>query len=192
MSDAVGLIVMGGPMGVYDRARYPFLVDEMRLMEQALQARKPVLGVCLGSQLLAATLGGAVTRGKRKEIGWHAVTLTESGRTDRLWTGVKPSFMGYHWHGDVFQLPAGAVSLASSVLTECQAFRYGHNAYGFLFHLEVTEEIIEDMVRTFADELREAGMDGREMVAEGRNYLPDLHRIGGLVFQRWASLAEKL
>lgn len=191
IGDVAGLIVMGGPMGVYDHPRYPFLRDEMRLIDQALQQEKPVLGVCLGSQLLAATLGAAVTKGERKEIGWHPVTLTESAVTDRLWAGVEPSFMAYHWHGDVFELPQGAVSLASSGLTECQAFRYGRSAYGFLFHMEMTERIIEDMVKTFTDELQEAGVDGREIVGRVGDYLPDLQKIGETVFQRWASLSAR-
>src|SRR3989304_6825126 len=87
MGDAAGLIVMGGPMGVYDKPRYPFLMDEIRLIAQALQEEKPVLGVCLGSQLLAATLGAKVTKGKKKEIGWYPVTLTEPAPREGLGRG---------------------------------------------------------------------------------------------------------
>lgn len=190
MREAAGLIIMGGPVGVYEQGRYPFLRQEIRLIEQALQEEKPILGVCLGSQLLATALGAAVTRGEKKEIGWHPVTLTKSAMTDPLWAGVEPSFIAYHWHGDVFEPPRGTVPLASSGLTACQAFRYGHNAYGFLFHMEVTEGIIKEMVKTFADELQKAGIDGREIVEKERDYLPRLQKIGGLVFQRWASLLK--
>ncbi len=191
MGDTDGLIVMGGPMGVYDYAVYPFLSEEMHLIEQALREEKPVLGVCLGSQLLAAALGAPVKKGKQKEIGWHSIKLTESAKADNLWMNVDPSFIAYHWHGDIFEVPDGATSLASSDLTECQAFRYGRNAYGFLFHMEVTENIIDDMVGTFSDELREAGVDGREIIRDSANYLPNLQRIGGSVFQRWADLLQK-
>ena len=190
MCDAAGLIVMGGPMGVYDQPRYPVLRDEMRLISQALQEEKPVLGVCLGSQLLAATLGAKVTKGKKKEIGWHPVTLTEAAKSDPLWIEVEPSFTAYHWHGDIFEVPPGAVSLASSELTKCHAFRYGHQAYGFLFHMEITERMIKDMVKTFRDELQEIGTVGREIVEKAKDHLPQLQRIGGLVFQRWAGLVE--
>jgi len=190
MGDAAGLIVMGGPMGVYDQPRYPFLMDEMRLIPQALREEKPILGVCLGSQLLAATLGARVTKGKKKEIGWHGVTLTEAARSDPLWMEVEPSFMAYHWHGDSFEVPSGAVSLASSDLTHCQAFRFGHHAYGFLFHMEITERMIKDMVKTFRDELQEAGIDGREIIEKAEDHLPQLQNIGGLVFLRWAGLVE--
>ncbi|MBI4003709.1 MAG: hemerythrin domain-containing protein [Candidatus Omnitrophica bacterium] len=191
MGEASGLIVMGGPMGVYERSRYPFLLDEMRLIEQAIRADKPVLGVCLGSQVLAATLGAKVVRGKQKEIGWYRVTLTESVASDRLWVGVEPAFLAFHWHGDIFDLPSGAVLLASSDLTSCQAFRYGRNAYGLLFHLEVTEGIVQDMVNAFSDELREAKADGAEILSKTREQLPRLRRVGGVVFRRWANLLEQ-
>lgn len=188
MGDAAGLIVMGGPMGVYDHPRYPFLSEEMRLIEQALKEEKPILGICLGSQLLAATLGAAVTPGKKKEIGWHSVQLTPEAQTDRLWSGIDPVFAAYHWHGDLFQLPEGAVLLARSAQTEHQAFRYGPNAYGFLFHMEVTEKIIGEMVEAFSEELRESRVDGGEIVGKAHDHLPPLQKIGGRVFERWAKL----
>ena len=191
MGDGAGLIVMGGPMGVYDQPRYPFLADEMRLIEQALRAERPLLGVCLGSQLLAAALGAAVTQGKQKEIGWHPVTLTEAAGRDALWTGLDSPFVAYHWHGDVFALPHGAVSLAASDLTAHQAFRYGRGAYGLLFHMEVTEQVIEDMVAGFADELQAAGVDGRTILGKAGDYLPPLQVIGGSVFRRWAALVQR-
>lgn len=183
---ADGLIVMGGPMGVYERPRYPFLKEEMRLIEQFLKAERPVLGVCLGSQLLAAVLGAPVAPGKKKEIGWHPVQLTPEAQADRLWGGVAPTFIAYHWHGDLFHLPKGAVSLARSAQTEHQAFRYGLNAYGFLFHMEVTEKIVGEMVKAFSEELHAARIDGEEIVRQLPAHLPSLRKIGEAVFQRWA------
>jgi GMP synthase (glutamine-hydrolysing) len=183
-----GLIVMGGPMSVYDRERYPFLRDEIRLIEEALKGEIPVLGVCLGSQLLAASLGAPVTPGRQKEIGWYRVDLTMDGRNDPLWIDLEPSFTAYHWHGDIFTLPAGTVSLASSELTAHQAFRYGCSAYGLLFHMEVTETMIRDMVDTFRDELRQAGLNGEGIVEQAGRHLPRLRGIGGAVFSRWAGL----
>ncbi len=189
MEEAEGLIVMGGPMGVYEQARHPFLADEMRLIERALAEDKPILGVCLGSQLLAAALGAPVTKGKRMEIGWYPITLEKTTAKDPLWAGVEHSFVAFHWHRDVFDLPRGATSLASSELTACQAFRYGRGAYGFLFHMETTEEILRDMVKAFQGELSEAGVDGREVVDQAANYLPHLRTRGSSVFERWAILA---
>lgn len=188
MNGASGLLVMGGPMGVYEQNEYPFLSDEIRLIERALRAEKPVLGICLGSQLLATALGAEVRKADRKEIGWFPVSLTEAAGSDRLFSEIEDSFMSYHWHGDVFDLPGGALSLASSARTKCQAFAYGNGAYGFLFHLEATKKIVEDMTRGFAGELDEEKIDAAEILDQTRAHLPGFQRIGALVFQRWASL----
>ena len=115
MDEATGLVVLGGPMGVYEHDRYPFIDAAMRLIDQALKEDKPVLGICLGSQLLATALGARVARGPQKEIGWYPIEL-KARRQRRLaderdW---QPSFMGFHWHGDIFDLPKGATALASS------------------------------------------------------------------------------
>jgi GMP synthase (glutamine-hydrolysing) len=191
IGDAGGLIVMGGPMGVYEQDRYPHLKDELRLIESALKAEKPVLGVCLGSQLLAAVLGANVSKGPRREIGWYPIRLSETAPPDPLWSGVPRDLTVLHWHGDVFDLPAGAVNLASSELTAHQAFRYGNSAYGLLFHLEMTEEIIAELAAVFADELREAGGDAVRLAAESTVNCGRLQAIGETVFSRWARLAHQ-
>ena len=189
MGDAVGLIVLGGPMGVYEQQTYPYLTDEMRLIEKALQQERPVLGICLGSQLLASALGADVRKGARKEVGWHPIAPTGAGLQDRLLRGLPDSFMAFHWHGDVFDLPKDAVALASSEWTEHQAFSYGDSAYGFLFHMEVTEEIIRGMVATFPEEIEEAGEDSSDVILGIARYIPTLQReIGGPAFARWADL----
>lgn len=183
-----GLVVMGGPMGVADRDRMPFLKQEILLIEQALKEKKPVLGICLGSQLLAHALGAPVRRGDKKEIGWHMVRLTEEGRADPLFNGVEPSFFAYHWHGDVFDLPGSAAPLASSEQTRHQVFRYGSNAYGFLCHLEVTENLVREMIRTFSGELQEEGIDAGWMMEKTEEHLPPLQRISQSVFGKWTGL----
>ncbi|HEY7319556.1 MAG TPA: DUF488 family protein [Candidatus Binatia bacterium] len=190
LGEAAGIVIMGGPMGVYEQNRHPFLRQEIRLIEEALKKEKPILGICLGSQLLASALGARVKPGKQKEIGWYPVRLAKSAKGDPLWSGANDSFTAYHWHGDIFELPGGAVSLASSALTKCQAFRYGKNAYGFLFHMEVNEKIIGDMVRTFADELRAEGLDGAAIIRGAKTHLPRLSRIGSEVFRRWAEFVQ--
>jgi GMP synthase (glutamine-hydrolysing) len=191
LADAAGLVVMGGPMGVYEQKKLPFLRDEIRLIERALGAEKPVLGVCLGSQLLATALGATVRQGERKEIGWLAVSLTEDGRRDRLFETVAPSFTAYHWHGDVFDLPRGAVRLASSEQTAHQAFRFGAQAYGLLFHLEATPQIVTDMVKAFAGELAEEQVNGDEIISRMSDHLPVLKEAGATVFDGWAALLKQ-
>ena len=190
MGEAAGLLVMGGPMGVYEQAHYPYLSDEIRLIEHALKTGAPVFGVCLGSQLLATALGADVASSGRKEIGWHTVTLAEAASTDPLLAGAPPSFTGFHWHGDAFDLPGGAVLLASSGMTAHQAFRYGDNAYGFLFHMEVTAEIIGGMMAAFVDEMAEAGVTRAEIKDGMTECLPRLHEAGNAVFSRWAGLVS--
>ncbi len=188
MEDAAGLIVMGGPMGVRDVEQSPFLRDEMRLIESALRHGKPVLGICLGSQMLASALGASVTRGKKKEIGWFPVRLDEHAQQDPLWTGLEGTFVPFHWHGDVFSLPKKAVPLASSETTEHQAFRYGDSVYGFLFHMEVTENMIREMIRNFSEELQQENLDGGWLMQKWEAHSGNLERIGRTVFGRWANL----
>jgi len=186
--DAAALVVMGGPMGVYEQDRYPHLRHELALIERTLRAERPVLGVCLGSQLLAAALGASVTPAPRKEIGWHPLTLTARAASDPLFAGVPASFTGFHWHGDVFTPPAGAVALASSALTSLQAFRHGAAVYGLLFHLELTAEMVAAMVDTFADDLRVEAIDRATILGPARDRLQAQEPIARGVFGRWAEL----
>ncbi|MGH9356400.1 MAG: type 1 glutamine amidotransferase [Terriglobia bacterium] len=188
LGPAHGLVLMGGPMGVYESERFPFLQDEMRLVEKTLRDGKPVLGVCLGSQLLAAALGSKVRKGARKEIGWHPITLTEAGCDDPMLKEVGRVFVAYHWHGDVFDVPDRATNLAASVCTECQGFRYQGNAYGLLFHMEITPEILKGMVHTFREELDQEGLSGDEILNQAIQHLPELQAVGRLVFDQWAAL----
>jgi GMP synthase (glutamine-hydrolysing) len=185
LGDAAGLVVMGGPQSVYEQDKFPFLRDEIRLLEDTLRRERPILGTCLGSQLLAGTLGANVRPGKQKEIGWYDISLTSN---DKLLTGLPKKFMGFHWHGDIFDLPVGATALASSALTQYQAYRYGKNAYGFLFHMEVTGTQIAEWVTLFADEMHAAGADARAILSGAKKHLPELHRLGATVYSRWVEL----
>lgn len=188
LDGADSLILLGGPMGVNDQEIHPWLKAEIRLIEQALRAGKPILGVCLGSQLLAAALGATVRRGKEKEIGWHPVSLTPHAASDPVWRDIESPVWAFHWHGDLFELPAKAVSLGFSALTECQMFRNGDNTYGLLFHAEVTERIIAEMLRTFEAEVRETGQDPARIAKESVRHLPRLQQIGQTIYWRWATL----
>ena len=189
LGNAPGLVVMGGPMGVYEAERYPFLADEMELIEQAVARNVPVLGTCLGSQLLATVLGASVRPGAQREIGWYPVTRTEAGADDPLWGLLPPTFVGFQWHGDVFDVPPGAVHLASSELTQCQAFRYGPSAYGVLSHSEVTEEIVREWTTAFADELADVGLSAADILDPLPAHLPALQEAGQAFFSAWAALA---
>jgi GMP synthase (glutamine-hydrolysing) len=140
-SEVAGVVVMGGPMGVHDTDDYPWLTAERRWLTTVVDAGRPVLGVCLGSQLLAAALGAAVTTGATPEIGIGEVALAAAGRTDPVLGPEGDRLPVVHWHGDTFAIPDGAVRLASSDRYENQAFRYGDRVYGLQFHLEVDDEV---------------------------------------------------
>lgn len=136
-----GLVVMGGPMGVHDTASHPYLAAEQQLLRTAVEQNLPVLGVCLGAQLLAAALGARVYQGPAPEIGVGEVILTADGSTDAVLGGAGATLPVVHWHGDTFELPAGATHLARSALYANQAFRIGRRAYAFQFHVEVDRSL---------------------------------------------------
>jgi len=145
------LIILGGPMGVYEMERYPHLLAGSRVIREAMNREMRILGICLGCQMLAYCLGGSVYPGPEKEIGWHHIELTGEGIKDPLMRklAVHPRvgdfwrrFRVFHWHGDTFDLPPGSLLLAGSARYRNQAFRFGHRIYGFQFHVEVTKEMI--------------------------------------------------
>jgi GMP synthase (glutamine-hydrolysing) len=183
-----GLLVLGGGMGVYEADRHPHLRDEMRLLARAFQLDRPILGICLGSQLLAAALGGEVGKAPRKEIGWYGVELLPGARNDALFEGVPRSFTALHWHGDAFTLPPGAVPLAASSMTPLQAFRAGQHSWGVQFHLETDAQVLEAMLASGESELREAGAGAARIRERAEEELPRLRELALQVFARWAAL----
>ena len=190
IGNAAGLIVMGGPMSVYESDARPHLLHEMRLIESALSARLPVLGVCLGCQLLAHVLGARVYPGARKgnrmASGETGTTMPDPIRSGRACLRRSPAF---HWHGDVFDQPQDSVNLASSDLTSCQSFRFADSAYGILFHMEVTDSIIASIAATFPNDLTEGGCDPHRLAEESRQHASQLAALGRQVFDGWARLA---
>jgi len=136
------LIVLGGPQMPDEGDRYPHLRVEMRCIEQALARGMPLLGICLGAQLLAYTLGGGVRALDRGEIGWYELRPTKQAPADPLFCALTEPHPAFQWHGYTFDLPAGAVHLARTESCENQAFRYGLNAYAMQFHLELDERLI--------------------------------------------------
>ena len=151
------LIVMGGAMNIYEEEAYPWLVSEKALIRDALNQNKKVLGICLGAQLLADALGAKVLKNKVKEIGWYPINLTPEAESLLAVPSTPTELAGdltvFHWHGDTFELPQGAIPLATSVGCRNQAFIYGTNAVGLQFHLEMAEADIERLVQHGSDEL---------------------------------------
>lgn len=148
------LVVMGGPMAIYEAEKYAFLREEFKAIEEALKKEIKIFGVCLGAQAVAHVLGARVYKGPKEEIGWLDIELTEEGLKDPAMRSLTPRLRVFHWHSDTFDLPERAVRLARSELYENQAFSYGENVYGLQFHIEVTPEMISEWFRGEPGEAR--------------------------------------
>lgn len=157
------VVVLGGNMSAYDEAHHPFLRQELQLIEEALARDIPVLGICLGAQLLARVHGARIYPGVQgPELAWHPVTLTDAGRAEPLLGAFTAESMAFQWHFDSFELPAGAVQLARSAAYEQQAFRVGHKVWAFQFHLEADELLIRSWLRAYAGQ---AGWSAAQVAA---------------------------
>ena len=149
------LIVLGGPMGAYDDAEYPWLGPEKGFIDKTLAAGKRIIGICLGAQVLAHVLGAKVYRNRYPEIGWFPVMKSGSAASSRVGNILPDTFQAFHWHGDTFDIPGGAVHLAASAATENQGFVYEERAVGLQFHLESTGESIMQIYENSGEEVKE-------------------------------------
>jgi GMP synthase (glutamine-hydrolysing) len=173
------LIILGGPMSVNDEEEYPFLRWEKRIIRAAIDEAVPVVGICLGAQLIAATLGTMVYHGRVKEIGWSPISITPHGQVDSLLGYLPENATVFQWHGDGFELPSGAIRLASSVNYENQAFRVGKNIYALQFHLEVTPPMIARWIDERSKDLALAPyILPDKILADTQNYAPILKYYG--------------
>ncbi len=146
------LVIMGGPMNVYEEEKYPFLKEETALLKKAIDAKIPCLGICLGSQLLAKSLGKRVYKASQPEIGWSEVLLTEEAKNDKIFSSLgRERLKVLQWHEDTFDLPDGAAHLASSTTAKNQAFHFGDHVYGLQFHVEVNRAMLEDWFKKSPD-----------------------------------------
>lgn len=192
LDQASGLVALGGPMNVDEVDRYPFLAKDVQWIEQAMAAEMPFLGICLGSQLLAKTLGARVYPNGVKEIGWYPVELTPAAADDPLFAQSGTRIM-FQWHGDTFDLPSGAVHLARSAAYENQAFRYGRNAYGLQFHIEMTAHMIDDWLAQPGNCCELARLDYIDPVSIRKQTpceLPRLQTLAADVFGRFAAMCH--
>lgn len=174
------LVVLGGPIGVNDDVDYPFIADELALIRERLKSGRPLLGICLGAQLIAAALGARVYPSGGKEIGWNSIDLTEAGRASCL-LALDQQAPVLHWHGDTFELPAGATLLASTAATAHQAFSYGANVLALQFHPEADAVRMQTWLIGHACELAQAGISPGQI-------LRDAQQHGALAGDRAAAL----
>jgi GMP synthase (glutamine-hydrolysing) len=186
------LIILGGPMGACDDDQYPFLRWEKAIIRAAIKEAVPILGVCLGAQLIATALGTAVYPGPVKEIGWYPISVTPHGQVDSLLGYLPESVTVFQWHGDGFELPMGAFRLASSVYYVNQAFRIGRNVYGLQFHLEMTSRMIERWIDERSKDLAQLPyIHPDQIMSETQNYLPSLKYYGEKFLSEFVRRAAK-
>jgi GMP synthase (glutamine-hydrolysing) len=186
--DFAGIVAMGGPMGAYEDEEHPWLVAEKKLIAEAARSNRPFWGVCLGAQLLAASLGASVYPGGQPEVGIETVRLAEAGNADPVFSETPPEFSVLQWHSDTFDLPAGATLLATGELYRNQAFVW-RRAYGLQFHLEVGAELAATWadVPAYAEALERLNGPGAlerlvgELEAKTSEIIPLAHHL----FGRW-------
>jgi len=192
LAEIDAIVAMGGPMSVNDEAEHPWLVDEKRLIAEAVRAGIPFFGACLGVQLLASSLGARVTAGATPEVGVLPVFATEAASDDPVFSGLAWPRPTLQWHGDTFELPDGATLLATSPAYVNQAFRFGDRAYGVQFHLEVTDEMADEWARVpayVASADRSLGEGGlARLLAEFRSHAEEMRADARILFSRWVGL----
>jgi len=176
---AGALIVLGGPMSVDEEHRFPFLRWEKKIIRAAIDENLPILGVSLGAQLIAAALGTKIRAGAVKEIGWSPISIMPPGQVDSLLGYLPESATVFQWHGDSFELPSGAIHLATSANYQNQAFRVGKYIYGIQFHLEVTPSMIERWINERSKDFALAPyLQPDKILADTENYAPTLKYYG--------------
>lgn len=169
------LIVMGGPMGVYDDAIYPWLSEEKALIAAAIKAGKKILGICLGAQLIACVLGAKVTRNPQREIGWFPLQISAEAREHPIAKILAECQTVFHWHGDRFEIPAQAQLLAASEACAHQAYVIDNQVYAFQFHLETTETSAQALIEHCAEDL-----DSSRYVQNADEILQDKTKFGAI------------
>lgn len=180
------LIILGGPMSVHGEEQYPFLRWEKTILRNALKQGVPILGICLGAQLIAEVAGAQVYRGNFKEIGWYPISMTIEGQMDSLvgYLPEKPTV--FQWNGEGFDLPRGAVRLASSIFYDNQAFRIGKNVYGLQFHLETTPAMVERWLEEHSRAIAQIPYISPDKIrADNRSYSQTLRYYGERFFSQF-------
>jgi GMP synthase-like glutamine amidotransferase len=185
------LLIMGGPMNVYEEGKYPWLRHEKRFIKQAIQGGKIVLGICLGAQLIAEVLGGNITKNKNKEIGWFPVCLTDYGQRASLLAQLPSSFIAFHWHGDTFSIPPRCEHIATNDACPNQGFQYKDRVLGLQFHIEATEISIDRLINNCADEMVEAKFVQKESIVRARtNFISTINHYMDHVLEQFEIIHE--
>lgn len=184
------LVVMGGPMNIYEEDKYPWLAKEKRYIDKAIAANKAVLGICLGAQLIADVLGARVYKNSHREIGWLPVTLIPEAKNTAVFNDLPEKFTAFHWHGDTFDIPSGAVRTAESEACPNQAFEYDNRVIGLQFHLESSDNSIAALIQNCGDEIVEGSyIQTPEEITAGFKHIEKLNRLMESLLNRLAGMA---
>jgi GMP synthase (glutamine-hydrolysing) len=185
------LIILGGPVGVYDNQDYSFIDNEISLLKNRINDNKPTLGICLGAQLIAKALGAKVYFGGVKEIGWGPITLTESGNNSFFKHLIGDDVSVLHWHGDTFDLPQSAVLCAKTDTYPNQGFVYKNNILALQFHPEVTEKGMERWFVGHANEINACKLSIAKLREDTHKYANTLQLRSAMFFREWLERVEK-
>ena len=183
------LIVMGGPMSVNEIEKYPWMVEEKKFIESAIKKNKVIIGICLGSQLVANVLGAKINTNDKKEIGWFNVQLTDAARQHEAFSMFPEEFKTFHWHSETFELPKHATLLMGSETTRHQAFIHGKRTIGLQFHLEATQTGVKDMVENHKHEIGSGDfVQTKEQILEQVEMVTENHELMRLWLNKLSDL----
>ncbi len=184
-SDCSLVLILGGQQAVYEQQQYPYLAAEIRLIQSCLARAQPILGICLGAQLIAAALGAEVVPGATREIGWLPVQFEHFREIGKTACHMPDEQTVFHFHGDCMELPAGATLLASSAITPCQAFRHGKSTLAFQYHPEVDSNLAATMLKENAAYVDQAGVSVADEIEASALYLADSRKLHRHFFECW-------
>ena len=191
MSDFDMLIVMGGPMGVHDTIKYPWLIREKEFIRRAITERKTVVGICLGAQLIADVLNAKVYKNRYKEIGWFPIKKSRSIGKESIFSDFEKETQVFHWHGDTFDIPKGATRLFSSSGCKNQAFQFGNKVFGFQFHFEVNEKSIMKLAENAASEITDDKFVQTDVIHKvNPAYITDISKVMDKIMSKVLTIAK--
>lgn len=190
LDDCEAIISLGGPMNVYEEEKYHFLKDEDKFFKKAINKEIPILGICLGAQILAKACGAKVKKAPSQEVGWYKVDLTDKGRADSLFDDCASELTVFQWHEDTFEAPKESLLLAESNSCPNQAFKVGRCAYGLQFHVEVTAQIIESWINEYIKE-EDRGINSKNMLIDAYKRQEAYKRQARLVYLNFARIIKE-
>jgi len=179
------LLIMGGPMNIYEYRNYPWLPAEKETIKRAIDSGKKVLGICLGAQLIADVLGAKIYQNAQMEIGWYPVHFKSVKKSIPAFAAFPESLTVLHWHGDTFDLPEGAVNLAESAACRNQAFIYGDRVIGLQFHIEMDEPDVNAFLDDILPEPIPGQIQSAQQISEGNHHLPSIHSALYSMLDAW-------